>query len=110
MKTITKQQRTLNIISKAIENGYVFDETDSIENTQVECEDFLIENEINVREEECKVKSLGNHGQRVDWSDGMGYTFWQQGEILDYSNTGKIFHNIVIDSEGCTVKLFMINN
>lgn len=114
MKTITASQRTLNIIYKAISNGFEFDERIAIEDVRIEAEEFLIENEIGVIEEECEVKSLGNHGQRVDWSDGKGFDFWTQGEIVDFRShwfdapETKVFHSTVIDSNANVVKLYYL--
>lgn len=111
MNTITANQRTINIINRAIENGFEFDEDEKLEEVRISAEDFLIENTEAI-EEECEVKSLGNHGQRVDWYDGKGFEFWSQGGIVDFGDhwhkapETKIFHETVIDSEGQVVKLF----
>ena len=56
----TNNQRTINILNKAIENGFEFDERNSLEEIRIEAEEFLIENTEAI-EEECEVKSLGNH-------------------------------------------------
>ena len=107
----TNNQRTINILNKAIENGFEFDERNSLEEIRIEAEEFLIENTEAI-EEECEVKSLGNHGQRVDWNDRKGFEFWTQGEIVDFSKTWfsppetKVFHNTVVNSEGIVVNLF----
>ena len=111
MKTVSNNQRTINIINKALELGFEFDETETLEDIRISAEEYLIDN-AEAEEEECEVKSLGNHGQRVDWEDGMGYEFWSQGEIVDFrtnwakSPETKVFHHTVIDSEGNVVKLF----
>ena len=107
----TNNQRTINILNKAIENGFEFDERNSLEEIRIEAEEFLIENTEAI-EEECEVKSLGNHGQRVDWNDRKGFEFCTQGEIVDFSKTWfsppetKVFHNKVVNSEGIVVNLF----
>lgn len=104
-------QRTINIINKAIALGFEFTEDETIENIRISAEEFLIEN-ADAIEEECEVKSLGNHGQRVDWSDGKGFDFWSQGEIIDFSAhwydapETKVFHETVLDTDGNVVKLF----
>lgn len=111
MKQITSNQRTINIISKAVALGYRFFESETIEDTRIEAEQYLIDN-TDAIEDQCEVVSLGGHGQRVDWSDGKGYDFWQQGEIVDFARhwhkepEHKVYHNTVIDSEGQVVKLF----
>lgn len=111
MKQITSNQRTINIISKAVALGYRFFESETIEDTRIEAEQYLIDN-TDAIEDQCEVVSLGGHGQRVDWSDGKGYDFWQQGDIVDFARhwhkepEHKVYHNTVIDSEGQAVKLF----
>lgn len=111
MKQITSNQRTINIISKAVALGYRFFESETIEDTRIEAEQYLIDN-TDAIEDQCEVVSLGGHGQRVDWSDGKGYDFWQQGDIVDFARhwhkepEHKVYHNTVIDSEGQVVNLF----
>lgn len=113
MKRITANQRTLNIISKAVENGFEYDENNRMEDVRIAAEEYLIDN-TEAQEEECEVRSLGNHGQRVDWSDEYGYDFWSQGEIVDFKKhwfdapDTKVFHETVIDSLGNVVKLYYV--
>lgn len=113
MKTITPNQRTLNILKNAIELGFEFDESNTLEEIRIEAEQYLIDNAEAI-EEECEVESLGNHGQRVDWSDGMGFDFWTQGEIVDFrkywfdSPDTKVFHETIVDSLGRVVKLYYL--
>lgn len=114
MKNITSNQRTVNILNKAIQNGFEFDESEIIEEARIAAEEFLIENNIDVIEEEVEVKSLGNHGQRVDWSDGKGFDFWLQGEIVDFkrhwfdSADTKVFHETCVDSEANVIKMYYL--
>ena len=113
MSKVTKNQRTLNIINKSVENGFEFDEAETLEEIRIDAEDFLIEN-TEASEEECDIESLGNHGQRVDWSDGKGYDFCSQGEIVDWSNNWskspdtKVFYETVIDSDANVIKLYYL--
>lgn len=112
MKTISANQRTINIINRAIENGFEFSESDSIEEVRIEAEGFLIDNTEAI-EEECEVKYSGR-SQRVDWSDGLGFDFWSQGEIVDFSSNWhkspetKVFYETLVDSEGKVVKLYYL--
>lgn len=114
MKNITPDQRIVNIFNKAVANGFEFESQDTIENARINAENFLIENEIDVIEEHVEVKSLGNHGQRVDWSDGKGFDFWSQGEIVDFrkhwgdSPETKVFHNTIVDSEANVIKMYYL--
>lgn len=113
MKNITSNQRTLNILAKAIENGFEFDENDRLEDVRIQAEEFLIENTEAV-EEECEVNSIGRGEQRVDWSDNMGFEFWSQGEIINFKDywfdtpETKVYHNTVVNSEGQVVKLYYL--
>lgn len=110
-KHITPNQRTINIINRAIENGFECDENDRLGDIRIAAEEYLIAT-TEAQEEECEVESLSGHGQRVDWADGKGYEYWSQGEIVDFrrhwfdSPETKVYHETVIDSEGKVVKLF----
>lgn len=111
---ISSNQRTVNILAKAIANGFEFDESVTMEEVRNDATQFLIDNEIDVIEEEVEVKSLGNHGQRVDWSDGKGFDFWSQGEIVDFKrhwgdepNT-KVYHEVCVDSEANVIKMYYL--
>lgn len=113
MKTITSNQRTINIINKAVELGFKFNEEERLENIRIAAEEYLVDNSDHT-EEECEVKSLGNHGQHIDWADGMGYEYWTQGQIVDFSTSWhkdpetKVFVDRVINSEGVVVDLFYL--
>lgn len=112
MKIISSNQRTLNILAKAVANGFEFDETVSMEEVRNDATQFLIDNEIDVIETEVEVKSLGSHGQRVDWSDGKGFDFWSQGEIVDFKRhwnnapDTKVYHEVCVDSEANVIKMY----
>lgn len=114
MNLITPTQRSLNIITKAIANGFELNEQDTFETVRNNATDFLIENEIDVKEEHVEVKSLGNHGQRVDWSDGFGFDFWSQGEIVDFKRHWhdepgtKVYHETCVDSEANVIKMYYL--
>ena len=114
MKTITANQRTLNILNKAIQNGFEIDTKEIFENVRDAATQFLIDNEIDVIEEEVEVKSLGSHGQRVDWSDGKGFDFWSQGEIVNlkkYWNAApdtKVYHETCVDRDANVIKMYYL--
>ncbi len=113
MKTISKNQRTINILNKALELGFEFDENSPLETLRFEAEDFIMSNSEG-EEVECEVKSLGRHGQRVDFNDGKGLEYWCQGGIVDFSQNWhkpadtKIFHTNLIDSEGNYLRLYYL--
>lgn len=109
-----KMNRELNIIRKATENGFDIDKQTSFEEIVIACEEYLIGEEIDVVEEQVEVASLGNHGQRVDWSDGKGFGFWSQGEIVDFrahwfdAPDTKVFHTTVVDTDANVVKMYYL--
>lgn len=113
MKTISANQRTLNILNRAVSEGFEFNENDRLEDVRIAAEEFLIENTEAI-EEECEVKSLGNHGQRVDFSDGHGFDFWSQGEIVDFKDhwfdtpETKVYYETFVDSEANVIKLYYL--
>lgn len=114
MKQITANQRSINIINKAIATGFEFNEGDIFEEIRNDATQFLIDNEVDVIEEEVEVKSLGGHGQRVDWSDGKGFDFWSQGEIVDFKRHWnddpgtKVYHEVCVDSDANVIKMYYL--
>src|SRR5690625_4128672 len=111
MKNITATQRKLNILNKAIQNGFEIDEDKSFEYLVDDAESYLIYSEIDVKEEECEVRQSGRL-QSVQRSDGMGYEFRSDGYIVDFSAhwhkdpSDKVFHTTVVDSDANVVRLF----
>lgn len=114
MHQITSALRSLNIINKAVANGFEFDESEIFEEVRNNATQYLIDNEIDVREEQVEVRSLGNHGQRVDWSDGKGFDFWSQGEIIDFKSHWadapgtKVYHETCVDSDANVIKMYYV--
>lgn len=109
MNTVTSNQRTINILNKALELGFEFNENNTLEEIRISAEEYLIDNTEAI-EEECEVKSLGNHGQRVDYSDGLGYEYWSQGEIVNFDGKSEIIiHTTVVNSLGNVIDLFCKN-
>jgi hypothetical protein len=112
-QTITAQQRTINIINKALALGFEFEPSEKIEEVQFLAENFLADNTEAI-EEECNVD--GNGGKQiVTWGDGHGYHFESWGEILQYGHgywekdaDEKIFHSTLVDSEGNVVRLYQL--
>ena len=110
MSKITPTQRILNIITEAVELGLEINQKETLENIALESEDFLVEN----KEAEniiCNLVSLGSHGQRCDYSDGHGYDYWQQGEIISAATLlkaapGELIHYAtIIDSKAYVLHL-----
>ena len=110
---ITNNQRTLNILNKAIEIGFELDESLRLEDVKNEAINYLIKNNEGI-EEECDVLTMGSHGQRVDWSDGKGFDFWSQGEIVDFKKhwfdlpKTKVFFETLVDSFGNVIRLYYV--
>lgn len=114
MKTITANQRILNILQNAVNNGFSFNEQDTLEEIRINAEDYLIENTEAI-EVECEIRF--GRDQQVNWSDGKGFDYQSWGEILDYgtiksnwfnSPDTKVFHSVVLNSEGQVVKLYYL--
>ena len=109
MKRITASQRIINIVSRATELGFEFDQTNSLEDIRIDAEDYLVEND-DATEEYCKVESTSN-SQVVSYNDGHGYEYVCSGEIVNWSNCkvdsqGRVFHTTILDSEGKVVRLY----
>ncbi len=106
---ISANQRTINILNKAIALGFDFEENQSIENIRTEAEDYLIDN-CDVIDEIIEVHSY-NHGQYISYSDSKGYEYWQSGEILHFSENWhespdtKISITKIVDSEANVINL-----
>ena len=75
MTTITKSQRVLNIINKAVENGFEINENKTFEDIKIEAEDFLIENTTSEKEE------ADYSDNNLFYSDGKGFEINVTGEL-----------------------------
>ena len=109
---ITNEKRTLNILNKAVEIGFEIDESLSMEELKEKAINYLIANDSGT-EEECPVVT-GKHGQSVQWTDGKGYEFFSQGEILDFAkhwydiSGTKVFYQNLVDSEANVIRLYYV--
>lgn len=115
MKTYTQSQRYVNILHKAVSNGFNPNEKESIAD-QVDDAMYFLEELIRTNdivaddEEECEVMHATHH-QVVQWNDGMGYAYQCDGEIIShdqYRNAEKgerIYHTTVFDSRGRIIRL-----
>ncbi len=112
METISKNQRYLNILQKAVDNGFDFEIENTLEETLFEAESYLIDY-TDAIEEECEVE-LNGRQQEVNYYDGMGYEYSCWGEIVDFrvywgkSPDEKVFHTTVIDSKAQVVNLYYL--
>ena len=109
---IINDKRTLNILNKAIEFDFEIDESLSMEERKEKAINYLIENTSGT-EEECDIIT-GNHGQSFQWTDGKGYEFFSQGEIVDFTkhwfdpHKTKVFYETLVDSEANVIKLYYL--
>lgn len=107
------QDRTVNIISRAVCLGFEFNEDSRIEDIRIAAEAYLIENTDHT-EEECEVRQIGNHGQRVDWNDGKGYEYWAQGEIVEWGANWhkepdhRVIHSTIVDTHANVIDLYYL--
>lgn len=98
---INKDQAFVNILQRAINEGYELGNYNSIEETLIEAEDYLINNCEADRAEYCEVVSNGPH-QHTEYEDGFGTRYSSSGEIIDYHayryaepNTKHVYATIV---------------
>ena len=109
---ITNDQRTVNILNKAIEIGFELEESLSMEELKEKAISYLIENDQGT-EEECDVVT-GSHGQSAQWTDGKGYEFFSQGEIVDFKKhwfdtpETKVYYQNLVDSVGNVIRLYYV--
>lgn len=109
-KSITPIQRQCNIISRAVGLGFVPFTEESFHNVYLAAESFLI-NYAPVNNAECQIKK-DSSGQSISWTDGMGFTFEEWGELYDPPSLrdkpegSKIFYTYVVDSEANVVSLY----
>jgi len=107
---ITNEKRILNILNKAIEIGFEIDESLSMEELKEKAIHYLIENELCI-DKYCPVIT-GSCGQSVKWTDGKGYEFFAQGEIIDFKRhwcdapKTKVYYKKIVDSFGNVIRLY----
>jgi hypothetical protein len=95
MKRISEPQRHLNILAKAIENGYELKYQESFEANCEKAEEWLIDN-LEYVEEFVKIDGKGMN-QQLNWDDRMGYHIGEWGELPS--------HTFVVDSLANVIKL-----
>lgn len=96
MKQVSKQERDLNILTEAIKNGFVINQTESFEENCNEAELFLIcESDKNLIQQEI-VKLIGD---TFIYTDRMGYTIEVSGDHSDFM--------YVVNSFGQVIELFI---
>ena len=109
---ITNDKRTVNILNKAIEIGFELNESLRLEDVKNEAISYLIENASGT-DEECDIIT-GNHGQSAQWTDGKGYEFFSQGEIVDFKKhwfdtpETKVYYQNLVDSVGNVIRLYYV--
>lgn len=110
MKTkISNNQRTLNILTKALELGFELDYKEELSEIMIKAEEFLIEESTPIREF-CEIHNNGR-SQHVHYTDGMGFEKEVDGQIFDGYNAYnkpefEYDHEIVVNSLGQVVQLY----
>ena len=77
--TITKDQRIINILQRAVELGFEFDSASPLYANVVAAEETLIDNGYD------RIQDIGYNADPynyVDWNDGKGYNFSMEGEFI----------------------------
>lgn len=95
MIKVSENQRYLNILQVAIENGFKIDSESEFELIVSEAETYLIELEF--QNETYKMDRVVKIGPTVQWNDGFGYSY------IFESRSGKFhknFHDWVVNSIG----------
>ena len=85
---ISNDQRSLNILTKAIELGFEIDQREIFETILDAASDYLIANSSDVIEEFCEV-THSSRQQNVSWNDEHGFNFECWGEIMQYDKFAK---------------------
>lgn len=79
---ITKDQRIINILQRAVELGFEFDSASPLYAHVVAAEETLID------EKGCdRIEDIGydtGSYNYVDWNDGKGYNFTMEGEFISF--------------------------
>lgn len=118
MKTHTQSQRYVNILHRAVKEGFNPNPEEAIFDQYLDAKSFLLEkllkgNIVADEDEECEVMHASHH-QVVQWNDGMGYAYQCDGEIIShdqYLNAEKgerIYHTTVFDSLGRIIRLYEV--
>jgi hypothetical protein len=112
MKTlITSEQAFINQLQRAVENGFEIDRDLTINEIQIEAQDFLIYNLPVDKSEYCEVLQHGT-SQHVDYCDGLGTVYTCDGEIIgwntyrDATPNEKFVHTTIVNVKGEIVQLY----
>ncbi|MFV0398811.1 MAG: hypothetical protein ACK5JU_12500 [Bacteroidales bacterium] len=130
MKKITKQQRAINVIQRAINLGYEFDSSFTFDEILIDCENFLFGELDADRYEKCQLHT-STRDQHYSYADGMGYENTVSGDIhyfdpeetrytfsedgtpisiewfdVEEEDNSVVFFDRVIDSEAKVVQLY----
>lgn len=118
MKTYTNSQRYVNILHRAVNEGYNPNPEEAIIDQYLDAESFLLEKLLKGEtsaddEEECALLYPSHH-QVVQWNDGMGYEYQCDGEIISHEQYlsaekgERIYHTTVFDSLGRIIRLYEV--
>jgi hypothetical protein len=113
MTKISHSQRCTNILSAAVKLGYVINSFDEINVELHILTDFILNNSADADYLDCiaEYTVYSNGQERIDWSDDLGYTYWEQGQIVgtgaDWSKPIEVAR--VVDSFGRPCRLWVEN-
>lgn len=112
---ITSDQAFINQLQRAVENGFEIDRSESIEEIQIQAQDYLINNLPADKKIYCEVINHGTN-QHVDYADGIGTTYTSDGEIIDWNtyrdaapNEQHVYASIV-DVKAQIIELYEVLN
>lgn len=116
MNQITPTQRQLNIISKALNYGFIVNARLEFEDVVALAEEHLIDAARNAGDERYEEADVTHHtsSQHASWSDGMGFDFTVDGELISYhayrdarfEGSNRVVFHWVVDSMGEVVGLY----
>lgn len=113
MKTslITSEQAFINQLQRAVDNGFEIDRGLTIEEIQIEAQDFLINNLPVDVSEYCEVLQHGTT-QHVNYADVFGTEYTSDGEIIgwnsyrDVAPNEKFVYATFVNVKGEVVELY----
>jgi hypothetical protein len=100
MTTQEKNNRMLNIVNAAFNEGFEVNEHLTLEHLAADAANFLIYDSAASRRQEFVTLESAGGVQVLHWEDGLGYVYHGSG---DYPTTGVV--EVVVDSKGEVVEL-----
>lgn len=108
---ITSDQAFINQLQRAVENGFEIDRDETIEDIQIQVQDFLVDNLPADQQIYCEVLQHGR-SQHVDYADGFGTYYTSDGEIIgwntyrDAAPNEQYVYATIVDVKGQIIQLY----